>query len=101
LAKQIDDREQGMLWLTELKAIYPDARHHCWAYLLGNPSCATNAGMGDDGEPSGTAGKPILNVLQHKGAIHVSIPEAEIKPFIQHLKTLHQVTFQTGDLCPH
>jgi uncharacterized YigZ family protein len=67
LAKQINNREQGMLWLAEVKAIYPDARHHCWAYLLGNPSCATSAGMGDDGEPSGTAGKPILNVLQHKG----------------------------------
>lgn len=66
-AKGIDSREQGMAWLAALKAEYPDARHHCWAYLLGNPKCAANAGMGDDGEPSGTAGKPILNVLQHKG----------------------------------
>ncbi|MBO1927334.1 YigZ family protein [Thiomicrorhabdus sp. 6S2-11] len=66
-AHGIDSREQGMKWLDELKAQYPDARHHCWAYLLGNPQCAANAGMGDDGEPSGTAGKPILNVLQHKG----------------------------------
>ncbi len=67
LAKHIASREAGMQWLAEVKANYPDARHHCWAYLLGNPTCATNAGMGDDGEPSGTAGKPILNVLQHKG----------------------------------
>ncbi len=67
LAKPIHDRAEGMRWLDEIKATYPDARHHCWAYVLGNPSCATNAGMGDDGEPSGTAGKPILNVLQHKG----------------------------------
>jgi uncharacterized YigZ family protein len=67
LAKHIASREAGMQWLAEVKATYPDARHHCWAYLLGNPTCATNAGMGDDGEPSGTAGKPILNVLQHKG----------------------------------
>lgn len=66
-ARGIDSREQGMQWLQELKEQYPDARHHCWAYLLGNPKCAANAGMGDDGEPSGTAGKPILNVLQHKG----------------------------------
>lgn len=65
-AQGIASREQGMQWLRELKEQYPDARHHCWAYLLGNPQCATNAGMGDDGEPSGTAGKPILNVLQHK-----------------------------------
>ena len=67
LARHIQCREAGMTWLAEIKAAYPDARHHCWAYLIGNPNCATNAGMGDDGEPSGTAGKPILNVLQHKG----------------------------------
>jgi uncharacterized YigZ family protein len=72
-AKHIVSRETGMNWLDELKAQYPDARHHCWAYLLGNPACASNAGMGDDGEPSGTAGKPILNVLQHKGVGDVMI----------------------------
>ncbi|MBN2646805.1 MAG: YigZ family protein [Thiotrichales bacterium] len=63
----IESREQGQQWLESLKAQYPDARHHCWAYLLGDPQYAVSAGMGDDGEPSGTAGKPILNVLQHKG----------------------------------
>jgi uncharacterized YigZ family protein len=67
LAKGIETREAGMSWLESVKADYPDARHHCWAYIIGNPACASNAGMGDDGEPSGTAGKPILNVLQHKG----------------------------------
>lgn len=65
-ASHITTREEGMAWLAEIKLKYPDARHHCWAYQLGDPNCATNAGMGDDGEPSGTAGKPILNVLQHK-----------------------------------
>lgn len=72
-AQHIASRETGMAWLEEIKAQYPDARHHCWAYLIGNPHCAGNAGMGDDGEPSGTAGKPILNVLQHKGVGDVMI----------------------------
>lgn len=72
-ARHIQSREEGMQWLNKLKEEYPDARHHCWAYLLGNPSCATNAGMGDDGEPPGTAGKPILNVLQHKGVGDIMI----------------------------
>jgi len=72
-AKGIQDREEGMVWLEQIKAQYPDARHHCWAYLLGNPNCAANAGMGDDGEPSGTAGKPILNVLNHKGVGDIMI----------------------------
>ena len=62
----VTEREQAMDFLVKLKAQYPDARHHCWAYLLGNPTLASNAGMNDDGEPSGTAGKPILNVIQHK-----------------------------------
>lgn len=72
-AQGISSREQGLKWLAELKQQYPDARHHCWAYLLGNPNCATNAGMGDDGEPSGTAGKPILNVLNHKNVGDVMV----------------------------
>ena len=62
----VTTREQAMDFLAQLKAQYPDARHHCWAYLLGNPASASNAAMNDDGEPSGTAGKPILNVMQHK-----------------------------------
>jgi len=55
-----------MAHLANVKQQYPDARHHCWAYLLGNPHSPSSAAMADDGEPSGTAGKPILNVLHHK-----------------------------------
>jgi uncharacterized YigZ family protein len=61
-----NSRESAMLLLEGVKQQYPDARHHCWAYVFGNPSMPTSAAMADDGEPSGTAGKPILNVLQHK-----------------------------------
>ncbi|MDM7861309.1 YigZ family protein [Alteromonas sp. ASW11-36] len=61
------DREAAMTIIEQCKQRYPDARHHCWAYLLGDPNSPTSAAMNDDGEPSGTAGKPILNVLQHKG----------------------------------
>lgn len=52
--------------LDEVKLAFPDARHHCWAYLIGDPAMPLTVAMSDDGEPSGTAGKPILNVLQHK-----------------------------------
>ncbi len=54
-----------MQWLDSARTKYPDARHHCWAYLLGSPKMPRSVAMSDDGEPSGTAGKPILNVLQH------------------------------------
>lgn len=61
-----NSRESAMALLENVKQQYPDARHHCWAYQFGNPKSPTSAAMADDGEPSGTAGKPILNVLQHK-----------------------------------
>ena len=61
-----NSRESAMALLESVKHQYPDARHHCWAYIFGNPNAPSSAAMADDGEPSGTAGKPILNVLQHK-----------------------------------
>ena len=65
-ADSVADRSQAMAFLQRARDAYPDARHHCWAYQVGNPKSPANAAMSDDGEPSGTAGKPILNVLQHK-----------------------------------
>ena len=51
-----------MQYLEETRKRYWDARHHCWAYVLGrNPSAER---MSDDGEPAGTAGKPILEVIR-------------------------------------
>lgn len=50
--------------LQRLSSQHPDARHICWAYILGAPNASLQKAH-DDGEPAGTAGKPILNVLQH------------------------------------
>lgn len=47
--------------LQQLKTEHPKARHHCWAYRLGLDT--SNYRLSDDGEPSGTAGRPILNTL--------------------------------------
>ncbi|NVJ50624.1 MAG: YigZ family protein [Gammaproteobacteria bacterium] len=52
-------------WLKTLREQEPTATHHCWAYIVGNPHSTTDLGCSDDGEPAGTAGKPMLNVLQH------------------------------------
>lgn len=52
--------------IRRIKQEFPDARHHCWAYQLGSPIMPMSAGFSDDGEPNGTAGKPIFNVIQHK-----------------------------------
>lgn len=48
--------------IEELKKKYFDARHHCYAYILGYDKSAWR--VNDDGEPSGTAGKPIYGQLQ-------------------------------------
>ncbi|MFV0476548.1 MAG: IMPACT family protein [Parahaliea sp.] len=61
----VQSRDEVNEALAQAQRDYPDARHHCWAYLLGEPADARSAGMNDAGEPAGTAGKPILNVLQH------------------------------------
>lgn len=59
-------RDEVKEWLEQAHGDHPDARHICWAYQIGRPGSAAEAAMNDDGEPSGTAGKPILNVIQHK-----------------------------------
>ncbi|MCK5725926.1 MAG: YigZ family protein [Thiotrichaceae bacterium] len=60
----IHSAPEAKAWIKSCHQKYPDARHICWAYIAGAPS-GTEQSMSDDGEPSGTAGKPMLNVLQH------------------------------------
>ncbi|TEW53890.1 YigZ family protein [Psychromonas sp. RZ22] len=57
-------KEAAMQFLSEIKILHKDARHHCWAYIGGSPKDSVNMGCSDDGEPKGTAGKPMLAVLQ-------------------------------------
>ncbi len=54
-------REEAQARVVQLKAAHPDARHVCWALLAGGQSAAN-----DDGEPGGTAGRPMLDVLRHQ-----------------------------------
>ncbi|SJN42239.1 YigZ family protein [Psychrobacter sp. JB385] len=72
-AYPVTSREDAMFHVEQLRQQYADARHHCWAYIIGDPDNTTSAGFDDDGEPNGTAGKPILNVLQHKSIGNVII----------------------------
>ena len=57
--------EAAFDFINRVRAHYPDARHHCWAFIACPPNSASAVRCSDDGEPSGTAGKPILNVLTH------------------------------------
>jgi len=59
--------ESAMAFIQHIRDTYPDARHHCWAFIAGDPTTTMERGMSDDGEPHGTAGKPMINLLQHQG----------------------------------
>ena len=72
-AYPVNSREEAMFHVEQLREQYADARHHCWAYIIGDPDNTTSAGFDDDGEPNGTAGRPILNVLQHKSIGNIII----------------------------
>lgn len=54
-------------FISEVSALYSDANHNCWAYVVGPPGTTGQVGMSDDGEPHGTAGRPMLTVLLHSG----------------------------------
>lgn len=53
--------------IAEVSAEFADASHNCWAYVVGPPGSTGQVGMSDDGEPHGTAGRPMLTVLLHSG----------------------------------
>lgn len=58
---------QARAFVDELRAEFPDATHNCWAYVAGPPGSSADVGMSDDGEPHGTAGRPMLEALLHSG----------------------------------
>lgn len=62
----ISDVEEVPLYLAEAKALYPDANHYCYAYIIDAYQKAS-----DDGEPAKTAGIPMLTVLQKNELDHI------------------------------
>ncbi len=64
---QVQGRDAAQAYIDEIRQMHPDARHHCWAFVAGRPDDGQQYGFSDDGEPSGTAGKPILSCLQGSG----------------------------------
>ncbi len=66
---RVEDETAAQDFLTATKKKYPKANHHCFAYQLGFDSEAQR--MSDDGEPSGTAGSPILEVLEKQNLVNV------------------------------
>lgn len=59
--------EAAKEFVNSIKQEFSDARHNCWAFVAGSPADSMQYGFSDDGEPSGTAGKPMLNQLAGSG----------------------------------
>lgn len=67
-ADRADTPAEALGHLAALRARYPDATHHCWAYRIGGAYR-----FSDDGEPGGTAGAPILKAIEGQGVDHVMV----------------------------
>ena len=70
-AAPCDSEEQALAFLRSVKEQHRDARHHCYAYIVG-----ANSGImrySDDGEPGGTAGLPIISVLKNLQAVNCCV----------------------------
>lgn len=72
LRRNDDDEEAARALVGDLRRAHPAARHHCSAYLVDVPGANRVERSNDDGEPSGTAGTPMLDVLRGSGLTGVS-----------------------------
>lgn len=67
----VHSEEEALAFIEKMKKKYWDARHNCYAYILGeNQSCMRSS---DDGEPQGTAGHPMLDVLTGEKLYDVAV----------------------------
>ena len=65
----VSTEEEATAFIAAMKKQYFDARHNCYAFVIGDNSELTRCS--DDGEPSGTAGRPMLEVLTGEGITNV------------------------------
>lgn len=63
----VETEDEARAFIAEMKKKYYDARHNCWCYLIGGDTMR----YGDDGEPQGTAGQPMLNVFHRENVTNV------------------------------
>ena len=65
---RVETPEEATAKIKEMRETYWDATHHCYAYILREGNLMRYS---DDGEPQGTAGMPMLDVLRHAGLVNV------------------------------
>lgn len=61
------DAATARAFIEQTRRRHADATHNCWAYAAGAPGDTAQIGSSDDGEPHGTAGRPMLQIVLHSG----------------------------------
>ena len=69
--RPVETEEEALAFIEEMKKKYWDARHNCYVYSVGMNREATRCS--DDGEPSGTAGRPMLDVILGENIYNVAV----------------------------
>jgi uncharacterized YigZ family protein len=72
-AAPVEDVAAARAFIEEMRTEFADASHNCFAFLAGPPGSTAQMGMTDDGEPSGTAGRPMLAVLMGSGVGDIAV----------------------------
>lgn len=67
-----DPEEAAREFIAQIRREFPDARHHCTAFIIHQDTGPDTARSSDDGEPAGTAGGPMLKVLTESGLTNVT-----------------------------
>ena len=70
-AIHVESEEEASAHVARIRKQYYDARHHCYAWVIGEGSERKKSA--DDGEPSGTAGQPILKVIEGSGCTNILV----------------------------
>lgn len=69
----VKDKMRFQQQLDQVRTQYPHANHHCTALVIGNPADPEVLQTGDDGEPGGSAGRPMLELLLKRGVGNVGV----------------------------
>lgn len=73
LARRVTTVDEARTLLADARSEFPDARHHCSAYVVSVTDAQPILHSSDDGEPSGTAGRPMLDVLTGHGITDIAV----------------------------
>ena len=72
---RVSSTEEAKAFLERIRAEHAQATHNCWAFVAGEPGSTAQVGASDDGEPKGTAGRPMLTALLHSGVGEVAVSD--------------------------